>query len=224
MIDIEKFFTEYKDMSGLWCPAITDVGDLAKCMDTVVANDFSIISVVPSAVETVWPWLEARDIKIMARFYIADKKISEQSVSDITKEIKECFSCGAHGAQVFLPLGALPDLVEMTHLIKNDLFFDRDLIIGMNISEIKPLDWDGVFENLRKVNVSALMLALPKDTGNKSNFVGKIYGMLDKWHDDNNFDIHFLLGANFMRIEQTVRLIKCMRPELMGRIKFFVGY
>lgn len=224
MIDVEKFFDEYKHGSALWCPVSCEGADLAKFADNVVSNGVSMVSVVPSAVATIWPWLEPFDVKIISRVYIDDKKVSEKHVSDITQVIKESFKYGAHGAQVFLPMAALAGLVDMTYWVKDDLFFDRDLIIGLNISEINPLDWNDVFENLRKIGANALMLVLPKDTGIKSDFVGKINAMLDAWHEDNQFDLHFMLGGNVSRIEQTLRLVESMQPELIKRLKFFVGY
>ena len=224
MIDVDNFFDEYKQSSALWCPASCEGAELARFADNVVAKGFSMVSVVPSAVATIWPWLESYDVKIISRVYISDKKVTEKHVSDITEVIKESFKYGAHGAQVFLPLSALSGLVDMTYCVKDDLFFDRDLIVGLNISEINPLDWNDLFGNLRKIGANALMLVFPKDTGNKSDFVGKIHAMLDAWHEDNKFDLHFMLGANVLRTEQTLRLVESMQSALIKHIKFFVGY
>ena len=63
-----------------------------------------------------------------------------------------------------------------------------------------------------------------KDAGDKSDFVGRIYGMLNTWDADNKFDLHFAFGPNFMRIEQALRLVQSVRPELVGRLKFWVNY
>ena len=224
MIDIEVFFEEHKDAAGLWCPSTCDAGDLAKFSDTVVANNVSMVSVVPSAVATIWPWMESYDVKILSRVYIENKKVSEKVVSDITEIIKDSFKHGAYGAQVFLPVAALGDLVEMTHCVKDDLFFDRSLILGLNLLEINSLDWENVFENMRKIGADALMLILPKDTGDKSDFVGRIYAMLENWNENNKFDLHFMLGSKMLRIEQTVRLIEKMQPNLINKVKFWSGY
>ena len=224
MIDVEKFFDEYKHGVAIWCPAACQGTELAKLADSVVSNNVSMVSVVPAAVATIWPWLESYDVKIISRVYIEDDSVSDECVSQITQMIKDTFKYGAHGAQVFLPLTALSGLVEMTYWVKDDLFFDRDLIVGLNILEINPLDWNDVFENLRKIGANALMLVLPKDMGDKSDFVGKIHAMLDAWHEDNQFDLHFMLGGNVSRIEQTLRLVESMQPELTKCIKFFVGY
>ena len=63
-----------------------------------------------------------------------------------------------------------------------------------------------------------------KDAGDKSDFVGRIYGMLDVWDVTNNFDLHFVLGQDFCRIEQVLRLIKSEKPQLLNRARFFVNY
>jgi hypothetical protein len=125
---------------------------------------------------------------------------------------------------VFLPYVALAGLVEQTHGIRGDLFFNKDLIIGIDIADIDSSDWGDLFEKLRKINASALLLVLTKDAGAKSDFVGRLYGMLDKWETENNFDLHFAFGQNFVRIEQTARLIRAMRPDLAKNMKFFVNY
>ena len=222
-MNMESFFEMFKGKAGLWCNANYDSGDLARCAEFVISNKVRFLSVTPDAVATVWPWLENEKVKILSRIYI-DKKITEKYVSGITKNINDSFKHGAHGSQVFIPLDALDDLVDMTYLVKDDLFFDKDLIIGIHIAEIAPLDWSKLYRNLQKINAAALMLVLTEDTGDKSDFVGRIYGALDAWNQNNKFDLHFLLGADSMRIEQVLRLVEKMQPELIRKIKFFARY
>lgn len=224
MIDIKNFFETYKNKAALWCNANCDSGDLARCAEFVVANKVRMLSVVPDSVATVWPWLEQEKIKILSRVYVADKKITEKDISDITKIINDSFKHGARGAQVFVPINELENLVDMTYLVKDDLFFDKDLVLGLDIMQINPFDWQNVFENLQKINASALMLVLLQDDGMKSDFVGRIYGMINAWNEQNKFDLHFLLGPDSVRIEQVLRLMEKLRPELIKNVKFFVKY
>ena len=91
-------------------------------------------------------------------------------------------------------------------------------------SEVDSYDWQNLFQNLQKINASSVVLVLTKDIGKKSDFVGRIYGLLNAWDDNNKFDLHFALGPNFMRIEQVVRLIESMKPDLLQGTKFWVNF
>ena len=224
MIDTDFKFDELPNTNAaLWCGPDLDSGELACLVQVAVENKTSVLSVAPASVGVVWPWLEGAAIKIMARFYFPDKKITEQQVSDITVRINTAFKHGAHGAQVFLDgVGALSDLVRQTHMIRDDLFFAKDLAIGLDIGGVGPTDWDGLFADLRKINASSLVLVMARDMGAKSDFAARVFGMLDAWTNENKFDLHFVLGNNPMRIEQVMRLVQKMRPELMMGLRFFV--
>ena len=214
---------EYDKNLAAWCAVNMDSTDLAAVVNVLTERGVSVLSVPANVVETVWPWVEKQNVKIMARFYFPEKNISEKQISDVTQRINTAFKQGANGAQVFLPYAALADLVQQTHLIRDDLFFNKFLSIGVDISEIDSSDWGDLFQNLNKINASALTVVLTKDDGNKSDFVGRIYGMLDAWNQDNKFDLHFAFGPNFLRIEQALRLVKIMQPSLMKNMRFFVN-
>ncbi len=223
MISIDAVFQELGDMGALWCRADTDAGDLARCTEFVVQNGVDMVSVAPDAIDVLWPWMERMPVKIMARFYAEGKRIVEKQVSDLTVRINTVFKRGAHGAQVFLRPEMLPDLVKQTHIIRDDLFFNKDLSIGLDIGDIDVDAWDDLFQNLQKINASSVLFVFTNDTGDKSDFVGRIYGMLNAWGGANKFDLHFALGPNFMRIEQAKRLVEMIKPELLGGLKFFVN-
>ncbi len=209
--------------AALWCGGDLDSGELARVVQVAVENKTSVMSVVPASVGVVWPWLEGVAIKIFARFYFPEKKILEQHVSDITVRINVAFKQGAHGAQVFLGgCAALSELVQQTHMIRDDLFFAKDLSIGLDIAGIGPNDWNGLFADLRKINATSVVLVMTRDMGVKSDFAARVFGMLDAWSGENKFDVHFMLGQNPMRIEQVMRLVQKMRPELMAGLRFFV--
>ncbi len=221
MMDGNVFLEEYQSYAALWCAGNLEATDLARVAADAVEKKLCAVSVVPDSVGVVWPWLENSMTQIMARFYFPDKIISDAQISDVTSRINMAFKRGAHGAQVFLPASALTGLVENVHIIRDDLFFDKTLEIGIDIGEVGAYDWGELFANLRKINASSVLFVLTNDMGNKSDFVGRLYGMLNAWDKNNNFDLHFAFGPNFMRIEQTVRLIESMRPELLNGVKFW---
>ena len=223
MITNESIFEEISGAGVLWCGADMDSGELARAVEFVTERGIGIISVVPNAVETVWPWLEGCDVKIMARFYLSDKRITEAQISDVTVRINSALRQGAQGAQVFVRYSALADLVEQTYVIRDDLFFNKDLSIGLDVADIGAYEWDTLYENLRKINVSSVVFVLAKEDGNKSDFVGRVYAMLRAWTSENNFDLHFALGANSLRIEQVRRLVEKLQPQLAERVKFLIA-
>ena len=223
MMERIAIFDELKDMAGLWCPSDVEAGDLARVVEFVTEKRLNVISVAPDSVSTIWPWLEDKFVKIMARFYLSDKKVTETQISDTTIRINNVFKQGAHGAQIFMPYDALGDLVEQTHIIRDDLFFDKELVIGIDVGDVDVFEWEKLFEYLRKINASSVLFVFTKDTGKKSDFVGRIYAMLNAWSDDNKFDLHFAFGANFMRIEQAWRLVEKVKPDLISRVKFFIN-
>ena len=175
MIDKNTVFELLGGRVALWCGTDMDSVELARAVQFVTDNGISMLSVTPNAVPTVWPWLENSNVKIMTRFYLDTKNITEKQISDVTVRINSALRQGAHGAQIFLPCVALADLVEQTHIVRDDLFFNKDLSIGMDVAEIGPFDWGAVFENLRKINASSVIIAFAEDKGNKSDFVGRIY-------------------------------------------------
>lgn len=224
MIQKSMIFDLVGTKAGMWCGADMDATDLADAVHVADIQKLPVISVVPNMVQTVWPWLEESNIKIMSRFYLDGKKISEDQISDITVRINTSLRQGANGAQVFLSYGALAGLVEQTHVVRDDLFFNKDLSIGMDIGEIGPFDWADVFENLRKINASSVIFVFTRDLGDKSDFVGRLYGMLNAWNPENKFSLQFAFGPNLLRIEQAMRLVQQMRPWLMGGLRFWVNF
>ena len=68
------------------------------------------------------------------------------------------------------------------------------------------------------------MLVLTRDMGLGSDFPGRFFGAMNAWNTDNNFDLHFMLGNNPMRIEQVMRITKLIQPQLLENMRFFVNY
>lgn len=224
MIDKSVIFDLVGTKAGLWCGADMDATDLADAVHVADVQKVPVISVVPNVVQTVWPWVEGNNIKIMLRFYLDGKKITEEQISDITVRINTSLRQGANGAQIFLSYGALAGLVEQTHVVRDDLFFNKDLSIGMDVGEIGPFDWADVFANLQKINASSVIFVFTHDTGDKSDFVGRLYGMLNAWDAANKFSLQFAFCPNLLRIEQAMRLVQQMRPGLMGDLRFWINF
>lgn len=209
---------------ALWCGADKDAADLARAVELVAEHKLPIVSVTPQVVPVVWPWLEKIKTKIMARFYLSEGKISENTISDTVKNINLTFKQGANGAQVFLRYADLSKVVDYLYIIKDDLFFDKDLSVGIDLGDVGPFDWNDLFFYLKKINAGSVLFVFTKDLGNKSDFVGRIYAMLNAWNKDNEFELHFAVGQDVMRIEQVVRLVESMQSQLIKKLKFFVNF
>lgn len=208
----------------LWCAADKESADLAQAVQIVTEQVMPVLSVAPASVSVVWPWLEDGTTKIMARFYVSDKKINEAVISDVVKNINQTFKQGADGAQVFLDFSELGVFVDFLCAIRDDLFFDKDLSIGLDLSQIGPFDWNDLFAKVRKINANSILFVFPKDTGNKSDFVGRIYAMLNAWNSNNDFELNFAFSPDSVRIEQVVRMAEQMQPQLVNKLKFFVNF
>lgn len=224
MIDKDILFDDLKGNLALWCGAGSDAGDLARGAEFAIENKIDSVSVLPDMVRVVWPWLEQKTIKIMARFYVPDGEINETILSDVTVKINAALKNGANGAQVFVPYGLLGDLVDQTYVIRDDLFFDRDLTIGIDIGDVPVGEWGDLFQKLRRINASNVVWVMTRDTGNKSDFVGRMYAMLNAWDPENKFNLHFAFGPNFMRIEQAVRLVHAIKPELVAGMRVWINF
>lgn len=224
MIDMNSFFDEIEVVPAIWCGADTDGADLARMTGLVTERGINMISVVPDVVSTVWPWIEGRPIDLFGRFYVNDDNIDESVMSDLTVRINSSFKQGANGAMVFVRYKHLRPMIDQVAIIRDDLFFNRDLVIGLDIGDIDSCDWSDLFHELKRINASAVCFVLTKDTGKKSDFVGRVYGMLNAWDSEFSGALYFALENRPERIEQARRLVESMRPELMSGLRFFVNY
>ena len=223
MINVDNILDENSYKLALWCNAESDSTDLAYVANQAVTEHFDAVSVVPSAVSVLWPWLEGKRIDIFSRFYLSEKSKSDDVISELTSNINYVFKQGADGVQIFIRLSDLSNFVSKLYIIRDDLFFNKSLYIGLDISDVDAFDWKNVFDALRKIRASGLLLALPVDKGDKSDFIGRLYAALDAWNPELDCDLHFAFGRNFLRIEQAYRLVETMRPKLLDKIKFFVN-
>lgn len=222
MMDPDSFFDEMVANIALWCDGGRDSGDLAKVAATAASHTMPVISALPDDVPMLWTWLEKTPARIYARFYLpANGARDIRVISDLSGRINNAFKHGAYGAQIFMrgaDLGAFAD--EMS-VVRDDLFFNRELAVGIDIADIGPLEWENVFACMRRLRAGALVLVLTRDTGDKSDFVGRIYAAVSA-AVGAKCDLHFVLGNNPVRIEQAARLVRSIRPEMAGGMRMFV--
>ncbi len=217
MIDAETILDGVGKHTALWCAGGGEETDLAVAAHVVMGHGMDMISVTPAAVGVLWPWLEKVRVKIIPRFYVA----GDVDMSDLSCRINAAFKSGAHGAQVFLSRRDLDKFVDELHVIRDDLFFNHVLSIGMDVGEIDADDWGTVFGLLNKIRANSLVLALPHDDGDRSDFVGRIYAAMNAWGAFRGA-LHFALGQNVIRIDQAMRLVQDIQPRLYESVRFFI--
>lgn len=224
MIDTKTFLSEIQSRIGIWCSADTDGADLARMVQYATAWKADVLSVSPDVVPVVWPWIENKPVNLLGRFYVNNDKIDENVMSDLTIKINQSFKSGASGAMVFVRYQHLRPMIDQVAIIRDDLFFNRELVIGLDIGDIDSDDWANLFNELKRINASAVCFVLTKDMGKKSDFVGRVYGMLNAWDSEFSGALHFALENRPERIDQARRLVESIRPELAKDLRFFVNY
>lgn len=223
MIEADEIFSDFDKRIAFWCDLVSDTTDLAALSDNIIENKIDLLSVLPDMVYFLWTYLEKYNVKIFPRYYFAPlQKNMDKDVSELVKNIAEILKKGAKGAQIFLKLRDFERFADVIKFVRDDLFFGHDLCIGFDINDIGLEYWDLVFQKLRELHVDALCLTLNEDAGNRSDFVGRIYGMLQKW--DFNGDLYFQLNNDYDRMDQVIRLIESEKNELSDRLYFFLEY
>ena len=223
MISIKEIFS--KDVVGAvswWLPDGADSADLIGAAESAAEMEVRTVSVVPSDVKIIWPWVEKLKIKLLPRFYV--DSVNSDSVSDLAVKIKSEFKNGAHGAQVIIGLCDVGRFVDSIISIRDDLFFNKDLSMGIDVFQVWPLDWGELFANLKRLHASSLLLILSHDDMERSDFTGRIYAALQSWDANSDMELHVMLGESYARAEQVYRLVAINRPELLNKLKFFVSY
>ncbi len=223
MIDIHQVF-ENENVAksvSLWLDADGDASDLAGAAEYAVNAHIGMLSVAPQNVPVVWPWVEKFNVKIIPRFFVENVLID--TMSGLGMSINSAFKQGADGAQVIVKLNDLEKFTDSLATVRDDLFFKKQLSVGFDVFEIWPLDWENVFAALNKLRATSLLLVLTTDAGDKSDFMGRIYGALENW-DAPDAELHIMLGNSFYRAEQVYRLVAKMKPELLDKLRFLVNY
>ena len=206
MIDINEIFSDSDKRIAIWCEGANDTNDLAIMCENIINNDVHLISVPPTVVENAWTYLEKTGVKILTRYKFSPlQKNFEKDMYELAENITSVCKSGANGVQIFLSVHNFEDL---------DIVFD--------IQDLDNGNLKNVFQKLRDIRANILTLTLNEDMGNRSDFVGRMYGFLQNWDFDG--DLHFILGNNFDRIDQVVRLIEILQPEMSEKVRFFLDY
>ncbi|MBD5388752.1 hypothetical protein HDR63_00670 [bacterium] len=198
---------------GLWVGNGVDPSDLAGAAAIASARGIGGISAPASAMGTLWPWVERSPIVLQAR-------IPAQRVGDAAATITAAFKHGASSAQILLPAKKFGSFVDELCPIRDDLFFNKELILGLALNDMDPLSWADVFDGVRRVRADGLLLDA---TGDMPDFVGRIFGMLDAWDDAFDGALQIWADHDGARMEQAVRLIQKMRPRVLGRTCVFMS-
>lgn len=221
MIESNDIFFDSDRRIALWCGDIGDTSDMASLAENILKHKISLISVSPQTLAFMWTCLETSGVSIFTRYFFeTSNKCIDTDVSQMSENIIAMQKNGAHGVQIFIKTHDFEKIVDLLSVVRDDLFFERDLCVVLNIQEIAADQWKTVFERLRKIRADSFGLLFSEDMGNRSDFIGRIYGMLDNWDFDG--DLHFIFGNNYDRIDQVIRLVESMKPELSDKLHFFL--
>jgi len=223
MIEVNEIFYESDKKIALWCGDADDTSDLATLADNIIENGVSLVSVPPKTLPFMWTCLEKSGIKILTRYFFeTSNRNIDNDISQLSENIMSVQRQGAKGVQIFIKMRDFERVIDLLGTIRDDLFFKHDLCIVLNIQEISVDEWRGIFDKLREIRADSFGVLFDEDMGNRSDFIGRIYGMLDNWNFDG--DLHFVMGNNFDRMDQVMRLVESMRPELDEKLHFFLEY
>jgi len=202
---------------AVWVP--DSVGDdLAKIVNHVIENEVHFLSVPNKFVEKIWAWVENKQVKIFNRYDLVSDQYKDLSV--FSGDISKGFRSGANGSQIFVDMQVLGFLAEGLAPIRDDLFFDKDFVVGIDIEKMSNDTWANFFCLVKKLRPTAILITANGDKfDSKSDFVGRLSYMLEAW--DTDAEIQIMFGKNNLRIIQTIRLIGIKRPSLADKITVF---
>lgn len=223
MIDISEIFSDSDKRIAFWCENVADTNDLAIMCENIINNGVGLISVPREIVSGVWTYLEKTDVKILTRFdFNPVSKNIDSDMYNLGANITDVCKHGASGVQIFIKMQDFEHFVDALKTVRDDLFFEHDLSIVMDVEDIDINNLPFIFQKLREIRANSFGLTLNEDMGNRSDFVGRIYALLQQLDFDG--ELHFILGNNFDRIDQVVRLTEIVCPVNSGRLKFFLDY
>ena len=220
MKKLEPLFQEINCSHAFWI-VDSDREYLPQIADFALKQEYRTLSAPCDFVGQIWPWFENKDVKIITRFSIDIKDDFDSVISEFAAETSSVFRDGASGIQVFMSPRVLSGFVEALKPVRDNLFFDRFLSVGLNIDEIKVDMWDDIFTVLQTLRPSAVLITSDGDDFDRSSdFVGRFFTMLEKW--DVDADLHLMFGKNTMKLIQAIRLVQKTRPDLMKKLTVFV--
>ena len=223
MIDLNEMFSDSNKNVALWCDSVEDVSDIAVTAENIIQMGVDLVSLPPNMVQDMWVYLEKIHVNILTRYnFFSNRKNIDEDITVLAGNIKNICKHGADGVQIFLKMNNFEDFIEKISPVKDDLFFEKDLCVCMDIIDLDVNNLESIFQKLNEIGATAIGLTLNEDTGNRSDFVGRVYAILNNWNFNGN--LHFLLGNDYERIDQVIRLIESENPELQDKVKFFLEY
>ena len=223
MIEINEIFSDSDKRIAFWCENREDTNDLAIMCENIINNKIGMVSVPCDVVQNIWTYLEKTGVKILTRCDF--NPVSKNIDSDMYKlgaDITNVCKSGADGVQIFIKMRDFERFIDSLKIVRDDLFFGHSLSIVMDTEDLEINNIDFIFQKLREIRADSFGLTLNEDMGNRSDFVGRVYSVLE--HFDFAGELHFILGNNFDRIDQVIRLTECIKPELNEKLKFFLDY
>lgn len=225
IIKTDYLYEDITDKVALWVPdGGCDNSVLVRFSDVAIGNNVEKISGPAGVAARMWPWVEKNKIQLFSRFnfsQFANNNVDEM-VSNFAAAVSNEFRHGAGGIQVVLSKSEFESFVTGIHPIVQDLFFNKKFSIAININETGLNDWKNVFEMVNKLNADSLLVVSDDEKFDaKSDFVGRVFAMLESW--DTHAELHLMFGKNMLRVGQTIRLVEKMRPELSDKITVFVS-
>jgi len=221
MIEMNEIFSDSDKRLALWCDWVEDTADLAVLAENIIQENIHLISVPVENVPFMWMYLEKSNVKILTRFMFDTQQTDiDTAIYNLAAKITNILKKGANGVQIFVKMHDFDGFVEKISAVRDDLFFEHDLCVVMDVSDLDVNNWENIFQKLRDIRVNALGLTLREDMGNRSDFVGRIYGMLENWNMDG--ELHFILNNNVDRMDQVMRLVEIVKPELSDKLRFFL--
>jgi len=222
MIEEEEIFKEVRNNISVVCGDDCVGADLAAVAGKAVSNKVHSICVLPNRVGEIWPWLENSKIKIISRFFV-DGVVNDDFMSDFASNVNATFRDGANGIIVFMDLSRLQKFAVEVTSIRDDLFFNKSFGIGLDINQLNAFDWENIFGILNLIHADSLVLTFDNDTGNKSDFVGRVFAMLNANRGNWGGIVNFMISQNILRLDQVCRLIQQVAPDTFLKTEFFIS-
>ncbi len=215
----------FDDIGAITCAWVRDdrneETDLAAMVDFMGTNGIKTVSVPCGVVGKIWPWVEKQNIKIIGRFdFNSDNVDADVAMSNLATAINTEFKHGLTGAQIFVPLNQILQFVDEFLSVRDDLFFQRHLSIAIDVDNKVAPDWAVIFSAIKKLRADSLLLiAHGDDFDVKSDFVGRVFEMLNSW--DAGCDLHMMFDNNLMRVSQVLRMVQKICPNLIPMLRVF---
>ena len=212
------------------CTAAPDAGGCASAADAALRIGADRIAVPAAAVHLTWAWLENKGIEILAVMDGGGFKEDGQGAEKLSEHIRSVLKKGADGIMLCAWAGGkirtaarIFEIADALAPVRNDLFFEKKLFVGMSLENIEPLDWPDIFRNLKKMGADGVLFSLTPVSGKGKNIAGKIFGALENWDCGFAGRIMFLADSP-ADIESALRLVEKIKPDFVKKLRFFIRH